>query len=85
MIEYVYILTIKGMRCGMCEAHIDNQIRNNFKVKKVSSNRYKNETIIISLDILDEEKIKSVIKMTGYDLVDITLTKREKKPLFHKN
>ena len=84
MIEYVYILTIKGMRCGMCEAHIDNQIRNNFKVKKVSSNRYKNETIIISLDILDEEKIKSVIKMTGYDLVDISLTKREKKSLFHK-
>lgn len=85
MIQYIYTLTIKGMRCGMCEAHIDNQIRNNFKIKKVSSNRFKNETIIISLIRLDEEKIKSVIKATGYELTNISYIEKEKKSLFHKN
>ena len=84
MIQYIYTLTIKGMRCGMCEAHIDNQIRNNFRVKKVSSNRFKNETVIISLDLLDEEKIKSVIKATGYELINISYIKKEKKLLFFK-
>ena len=85
MIQYIYTLTIKGMRCGMCEAHIDNQIRNNFKVKKVSSNRHKEETMIISLTKLDEEKIKSVIKATGYELISISCIEKEKKSLFHKN
>ena len=28
-------LGIEGMMCGMCESHINNAIRNNFKVKKV--------------------------------------------------
>ena len=28
-------LGIEGMMCGMCESHINNAIRNNFKVKKL--------------------------------------------------
>ena len=31
------ILSIEGMQCGMCEAHVNDAIRNNFAVKKVTS------------------------------------------------
>ncbi len=66
-----YRLEIHGMKCGMCESHINDVIRKNFDVKKVKSNRVKNQTIILSKFALDEEKIKSVIKETGYELKEI--------------
>ena len=63
-----YKLEIHGMRCGMCESHINDVIRKNFDIKKVKSNRFKNETIILSKVELNEEKIKEVIASTGYEL-----------------
>ena len=62
---YRYTLTIEGMRCGMCESHINNVIRKNFSLKKVASNHRKNLTIIESEEPLDEEKLKQVIAETG--------------------
>jgi copper chaperone CopZ len=66
-----YRLEIHGMKCGMCESHINDVIRKNFDVKRVKSNRFKNQTIILSKTALDEEKIKSVIAETGYELKEI--------------
>ncbi len=37
---------IDGMMCGMCESHINDAVRNNFKVKKVSSSHGKGRTVI---------------------------------------
>ena len=31
------IAKIDGMMCGMCESHMNDMVRNNFKVKKVTS------------------------------------------------
>ena len=33
------IVGIDGMMCGMCESHMNDAIRNNFKVKKVNSSQ----------------------------------------------
>ena len=33
-------LKIDGMMCGMCESHMNDLIRKNFKVKKVTSSAY---------------------------------------------
>ena len=83
--EYVYTLEIKGMMCGMCESHVNDQIRKNFNVKKVDSNRLKNETVIVSKEKLDEKKIEEVIKETGYEFVSLKMEeKEEKKGLFAK-
>ena len=68
---YTYRLEIHGMRCGMCEAHVNNEIRNNFKVKKVTSNHLKNETVILASEKLDLDKLREVIKNTGYELKGI--------------
>lgn len=32
---------IEGMACGMCEAHINNAVRQAFSVKKVTSSHIK--------------------------------------------
>ena len=66
-----YKLEIHGMRCVMCESHINDILRKNFKDIKVKSNHFKNETIIYSKQYLDEEKIKEVIMSTGYELKKI--------------
>lgn len=65
------ILHINGMMCSMCESHINDAIRKNFTVKKVKSSKRKNQTVIVADEILDEEKIRQVIKETGYELVGI--------------
>ena len=54
------------MRCGECEAHVSNAIRNNFTVKKVKANRHKKVVEIYATNELDEDKLKEVINQTGY-------------------
>ena len=54
------------MRCGECEAHVSNAIRNNFTVKKVKANRHKKIVEIYATNELDEDKLKEVIDQTGY-------------------
>ena len=39
---------IEGMACGMCEAHINEAVRNAFQVKKVTSSHTKKQTVIIA-------------------------------------
>ena len=46
-------LGIDGMMCGMCESHMNDAIRNNFKVKKVNSSHTNKTTEIISEGQLD--------------------------------
>ena len=76
-------LKIDGMMCGMCESHINDAIRSSFDVKKVNSSHTKGETVIVSKEALDENKIKSVIDKTGYELQSISSEEfEEKKELF---
>ncbi len=72
-------LKIDGMMCGMCESHINDAVRNSFDVKKVNSSHTKGETVIVSKEVLDEEKIKSVIDKTGYELQSVSSEEFEEK------
>ncbi|MBR6408352.1 MAG: heavy-metal-associated domain-containing protein [Clostridia bacterium] len=69
---YRTIAKIDGMMCAMCESHVNDCVRNNFSVKKVSSSRTKGETEIISDEELDTEKLKAAIEKTGYKVTDVT-------------
>ncbi len=75
-------LKIDGMMCGMCESHINDAIRRSFSVKKVSSSHTKGETVILSEDKLDSDRIKAVIAETGYDLMKIETKPYEAKSGF---
>lgn len=72
-------LKIDGMSCGMCESHINDVIRQNFDVEKVTSSHSKGETVIISQNEIDEALAKKVIADTGYTYVSSTSEPYEKK------
>lgn len=74
------------MMCGMCEAHINDAVRQHFKVKRVTSSHSKGKTEILSEEPLDDKKLKAVIEKSGYTVVGIHSEPYEKKgfSLFRK-
>lgn len=70
-------LKIGGMACGMCEAHMNDCIRANFAVKKVTSSFKKGETVILAEEKPDEEALRKVIAATGYDLLSVSTEEAE--------
>ena len=75
------VLKIDGMMCGMCEAHMNDLVRKNFKVKKVTSSVKGGETVVISEENLDIPFLKKEIKEIGYEHVHTE--PYEKKGFFH--
>ncbi|WP_173338039.1 heavy-metal-associated domain-containing protein [uncultured Ruminococcus sp.] len=73
------VIRIDGMMCGMCEAHVNNAVRNAMNVKKVASSHAKGETEIISEAGLDEAKLREVIEKDGYKVLGISSEPYEKK------
>ena len=73
---------VEGMMCGHCEAHVNDAVRNAFKVKKVESSHSKGETVIISAEPLEEEAVKKAIEATGYKVTGFKSEPYEKKGLF---
>lgn len=76
------VVKIDGMACGMCESHMNDLIRNNFKVKSVKSSHSDKESVVVSEESLDEEKMKKVVTDTGYTFVGMSEEPYEKKGLF---
>jgi copper chaperone CopZ len=77
-----YTLKIDGMMCSMCEAHINDCVRNNFRVKKVSASHSKGEAVILTENEIDEAELKEAINKTGYELKSIQKSEETKKGLF---
>lgn len=77
-------LGVEGMACGMCEAHINDAVRNAFQVKKVTSSHTKKQTVIIAGQDIPEQELKDVIAKTGYEVVSVSSAPYEKKGLFAK-
>ncbi len=75
-------LNIDGMMCGMCEAHINDAVRRNFQVKKVTSSHTKGRTEIISENEIDEEKLREVLTETGYTVLSFSKEQYKRKGLF---
>ncbi len=75
-------LSIEGMACGMCEAHINEAVRNAFQVKKVTSSHTKKQTVIIAEQNVPEQELKDVVAKAGYNVVSVSSEPYEKKGLF---
>ena len=78
------ILKIDGMRCPMCEAHINDAIRNNYSVKKVSSSHKKKETVILTELPLDDDSLTATVKALGFTVLSVEHRPYEKKGLFSR-
>ena len=69
--NYLYIVKVEGMRCGGCEAHVNDLIRKNFDVKKVKSSHIFKKTKIYSNEKIAEEDIRHLIEDDGYTVKGI--------------
>lgn len=77
-------INIDGMKCGMCESHVNDAVRKAADVKKVRSSRVSVLTEIICDDNTDVDKIVSAIKNDGYDVKEVKVSDFEKHGLFLK-
>ncbi|MDE5892635.1 MAG: copper resistance protein CopZ [Acetatifactor sp.] len=81
---YQYIIGVEGMACGMCEAHVNEAVRNAFRVKKVTSSHTRKQTIILTEQEISEQELKNVVAGTGYEAVSVSRELYEKKGLFKR-
>lgn len=77
-------LQIEGMKCPMCEAHVNDAIRDRFAVEKVTSSHKKNETVILTEMPIEDESLRGVITALGFTVGTITREPYEKKGLFSR-
>jgi len=74
---------IKGMMCGMCEAHICDTIRKAFPdAKKVKASRAQKEATFLIDGSVDTEKLKKAITDTGYTFISAEAEMYKKRGLF---
>lgn len=48
-------IEVEGMKCRMCESHVNDVVRKVDGVKKVSSSHAKNRTVVIADDGVNQE------------------------------
>ena len=73
------IINVDGMMCGMCEAHLNDTVRRNFKVKSVSSSHKTGECTVVSDENIDREDLVLKIESLGYrvgGIIERTYVKR---------
>ncbi|MBE7009579.1 MAG: hypothetical protein E7422_10765 [Ruminococcaceae bacterium] len=76
-------LTIDGMMCSMCEAHICDVIRRTVpEARKVVASHKKGEASFLTEGVVDEEALRAAIAATGYACTLVTTAPYEKKGLF---
>ena len=79
-----YTISVDGMQCGMCEAHVNDAVRQALPVKKVSSSHIKNQTVVVTQQEVDEQKLKDDTHRTGYTVLSIVKESYEEKGMFSK-
>ncbi|HAE44352.1 MAG TPA: ATPase P [Lachnospiraceae bacterium] len=72
---------VDGMMCPMCESHVNDMIRKNFNVKKVSSSHKKKEAYIVSERPLTREELEESLSTLGYHCLEVS-SEPYKKGLF---
>lgn len=77
-------LHIDGMKCGMCEAHINDVLRKVKNVKNVKSSHSKGLCTVIALDDTNIEDITNAITKEGYRVLDKQIEHFEKQNFFSK-
>ena len=73
--------TSKIPLCRRLEERINDMIRKNFKVRKVTSSHRKNEAYIVSEEPLTKEQLDKVLETMGYRCLSVR-TEPYKKSFF---
>lgn len=73
------ILEVHGMACGMCESHINSEIRKRYPVSSVRADRKKKQVVILSENPIEEEGLRNLITDLGYDAGLFRTEKQERR------
>ena len=65
------ILTVEGMMCGMCEAHVNEALRKVPGVKKASASRSKKQAVVECDDTVSDEALLKAVNDTGYEASNV--------------
>ena len=80
---YKIVLNIDGMSCGMCEAHIQDTIRNTVPdAKKVKADRKKKTAVFLTDNVPEEKTIRRAIDKTGYTYEGMSVEEAQEKKDF---
>lgn len=77
-----YTLGVDGMKCGMCESHVNDVVRKVEGVKKVTSSHMKNNCVIVMEETCSKDAIKEAITKQGYRILSEEEKPYVKKTLF---
>lgn len=77
-------LEVEGMRCGMCETHVNDIVRRVDGVKKVKSSHAKGRTEVVAEDGTNIGLIKEAIAKQGYGVGKVETEPYEKRGLFSR-
>ena len=75
-------IEVEGMKCGMCESHVNDSVRCACDVKKVTSSHSKNRTVVVAEDNVDRQAIINAITAQGYTVGNVSVKPYEKRGLF---
>lgn len=75
-------MNVDGMRCGMCESHVNDAVRKACAIKKVTSSHTKGKTVVVAADDTDVNAIVNAIASQGYNVTDVVTKPYEKRGLF---
>ena len=75
-----YTVQVTGMMCSMCESHVNDMVRKAFPVRKVTSTRRRNETVILTEQPLDESALRAAVSAAGYDVGEIRKESQGRPP-----
>ena len=75
-------LSIDGMMCSMCEAHVNDVIRRSFTVKSVKSSHKKGTCEIVSDEAPAEDQLSAALEGIGCHLLSMRSEPYVKKGLF---
>lgn len=77
-------MEVEGMRCGMCETHVNDAVRRVEGVKKVKSSHAKGRTEVIAEDWADVSLIREAVAKLGYGVGSAECAPYEKRGLFSR-
>lgn len=75
---YKTLADIDGMHCGMCEAQLQDAIRNHLPVEKVKANAGAHSLTIIAERAFNQAELQKVLDPIGYRVLGATSEPYEK-------
>lgn len=67
-----YIFYVEGMKCGMCETHLNDAVRKRLEnATNIKSNRREGTVSFVYKDLLDVRELKKDFEELGYRVIGI--------------